>query len=94
MERRSPELRRPEAEYRVSRSAWNYRIVHKRCGDEDSFQIHEAYYDDDKLVAVTENAVAAFGETHEELKADLEYMMKALGEPVLEEGDLPTSQSE
>jgi hypothetical protein len=69
-------------------SHWNYRVV-KRCSpdhpDEPAYQIHEVYYNDQgEPDAFTVDAVAPLGETPEELKADLQAMLRALDAPVLE----------
>lgn len=54
--------------------------------DENSFTLHEVYYDDDGNVKYwSTDPIAAYGETLEELKSDLEHQLKALEKPVLEE---------
>lgn len=54
--------------------------------DENSFTLHKVYYDDDGSVKYwSTDPIAAYGETLEELKNDLEHQLKALEKPVLEE---------
>jgi len=70
---------------------WNHRVIRKPQDDEDApytFEIHEVFYDDDGYPdGYTENAVAPFGESISELKQDLEWFMRALDKPVLEDVD-------
>jgi len=70
---------------------WNYRVVRKAYppGADGTIEhvlgIHEVYYDDDgKPEMVTENRMDAHGETLDELRTDLRWMMEALDKPVLE----------
>ena len=67
---------------------WNYRVL--KSDDEDaSFAIHEVYYDEDNTpLSWSADAIAPYGDTLEELAADLGYMVLALGQPVLNEADL------
>lgn len=66
-------------------SHWNYRIIKRRVLEEDSYHIHEVYYDDEGVPdACTMDASSPFGETLEELKNDLNYMMNALNKPIIE----------
>jgi hypothetical protein len=61
-------------------NTWNYRVLQH----EGNFAIHEVYYEDGKPTSCTEDPVAPFGEdTVEELRRDMELMMRALNEPVL-----------
>ncbi|WP_428086493.1 hypothetical protein [Candidatus Thioglobus sp.] len=59
---------------------WNYRIVSK----DESFAIHEAFYDDDgKVETITQDPCSPSGETISELKEDLKYFEKSLSLPIL-----------
>lgn len=67
---------------------WNYRIV-KLTNPENGkvgYAIHEAYYNDSgEIHNITQEAIAAFGETPEELITDLENMLEdAKAQPVLD----------
>ncbi len=63
-------------------TVWNHRIIKS---EEGYYGIHEVFYDDSgRPVVMTEGSVAPFGETVDELSADLDYMMEALAKPVLE----------
>ncbi len=49
------------------------------------YGIHEVYYDDSgKVEGYTDDAVSPFGETEEELRRDIERMMRAFQHPVLD----------
>ena len=79
---------------------WNYRIVRhitpipeklrviegKR--NETWYAIHEVYYDKGKVVSYTEEPIAPFGLSVEELKSDLRHMMEHLQDGVLNYEDL------
>ena len=68
---------------------WNYRVVRTEEEQYDSYQLYEVYYDDDgKIEGMTENAMEPYGESVEELQNDLEYMMEALKQPVLDMKEL------
>ncbi|MFA5831342.1 MAG: hypothetical protein WC878_05930 [Candidatus Paceibacterota bacterium] len=68
---------------------WNYRVVHKVEKGEESFAIHEAFYDSGKEHphSITMNGIAPYGGSIEELHSDMENMMKAFDKPVLEYSD-------
>lgn len=68
---------------------WNYRVFrHHGIGPGDTtipyFKIHEAYYDEEDNFHGMTQAVYPQGETIEELRDDLDWMIKALDAPVLE----------
>ena len=72
---------------------WNYRVVRTERQTKkeqyDIYQLYEVYYDDDgKIEGMTENAMQPYGESLEELKNDLQWMMEALREPVLDMEEL------
>ncbi len=65
---------------------WNYRVI--RSGkDENSFEykIHSVHYCDGKATLWSSNPLYAMGASVDDLKADLEVMLKALSKPVLVE---------
>ena len=65
---------------------WNYRVVRTTQGDEEWFAIYEVYYDDEgRPEARTEEPVSPAGETLEALQQDLQWYLRALQEPVLED---------
>lgn len=64
--------------------SWNHRIVKHDKDGNVFYSVHEVYYEEDQPVAYTENAVPAFGETHEELMHDMINQMSALTKPVLD----------
>jgi hypothetical protein len=71
---------------------WNYRVLRRVYGEgkdaEESFGIHEVYYDKDGSAEMCSvDPIDAHGSTPEELKADLENQLKAFNQPVLEWND-------
>ena len=80
--------------------SWNYRVVRKRVymgktmNSEVRFAIHETYYDSDKPVSITTDPMEPYGETLEELKNDLAYMVAALEKPVLNWEDFKNKEVE
>jgi len=73
---------------------WNYRIIsHPPYGvvgneGERTYQIHEVYIDDGKIIGFTEKGMQPFGESMDELRQDFEYMQAAFTKPVLRVEDL------
>lgn len=71
---------------------WNHRVIRKKIQNgseqEDWYGIHEVYYDDDEEIeGVTEKAIAPGGSTLEELKNELQRMIKCLDKGILEDQD-------
>lgn len=59
---------------------WDHRVMRR----EDGFlEIHEVYYEGEK-VSWTENATYPCGETLEEVRLDLERMLRCLEKPILD----------
>jgi hypothetical protein len=70
---------------------WNYRVIRKPDPDglPDQFEIHEVYYDSaGRIEAWTEEPCTPFGESLDELQADMEMMSQAMSRPVLTEPEL------
>lgn len=56
--------------------------------EEEGYSIHEVFYDDDGLPRLmTQDAVGVWGETMEDVQQTLEWMTKALEQPILEASD-------
>jgi len=74
---------------------WGYRIVHRTYqmpkelggGVEHMYAVHEVYWDDGGAYSITEDPVAALGDTFEEAKDDYRLMAEAFRKPVLEWSD-------
>lgn len=66
---------------------WNYRVMRKHFGpDEDAYTIREVYYNNAGTIrGWTERESAPWGETPEELEADVQRMLEAFAQPVLDE---------
>jgi len=68
--------------------SWNHRVIRQVCDGEVFFGIHEVFYNDEGVPDMcTEDAVGVFGEDMEGLIQTLEWMRKALGQPILEMAD-------
>lgn len=66
---------------------WNYRVFREENGD---YVIREVFYDEDGcILSCTEDAVAPFGGSPEELAKDIEWFKEALDLPVLTLADIP-----
>lgn len=66
--------------------SWNYRVRKtKHKNGEVSFEIIECYYakKGNKIIARSVDAISPHGETLEELRNDLNYMLAALKKPVV-----------
>lgn len=67
-------------------SHWNYRVLKRNQAGGVEYVIVEAYYDNEgNLDGRTEDAVSPYGETVEELRQSLQWMLLALDKEVLEE---------
>jgi len=79
-------------------ATWDHRIVKKRDPNykEESefplefyYEVHEAHYNDNGgLCAITTDPIMPYGETLEELKQTLEWMLKACKTPILIDGEI------
>jgi len=69
---------------------WNHRVIHVKLTEpsieEDWYSIHEVFYNGVPELCTAE-AIAPEGESIESLQQTLEWMLKALGEPILEMTD-------
>ena len=75
---------------------WNYRVVHRKYKgrnpeyDEDIYQIHEIYYDENgRAIAASVEAVPAYANDMEGLKWVLEKFSEAYKSEVLEWDSIP-----
>ena len=67
---------------------WNHRVIRQVCDSEVLFGIHEVFYRDDGTPDLcTVDAIGVCAEGMDELTQTLEWMQKALGQPVLEMTD-------
>jgi len=65
--------------------SWNYRVIKHVYEEEEFFQIHEVYYDDNENPhSMTEEGIVPYGDTTEELSRSMIHMMGALIKPVLD----------
>jgi hypothetical protein len=82
----------------MAERTWNYRVVrHKGVGVNDMpvmLQIHEVYYENGTPDMVTEDPVAAGGETIEEVRRALELMLAAIEKPILDFDSFPSPYQE
>ena len=84
------EYRRPES------GTWGYRVVVREFedGEEPEYAIHEAHYDDDGVMFVTQNPVGVISETLEGLAEEVAHIGRALNAPPLRYKDyrIPVSE--
>jgi hypothetical protein len=72
-------------------SYWNHRVVKTYYPDMDEtfFSVHEVYYNDNgDLTNCTVLGVRPRGESLEELREELNMMLRALDKPVLIDGEV------
>lgn len=68
--------------------SWNYRLMAQEQDGEIFLQIHEVYYDDNKVPHLySEEGVSIFSESVEGVKWVLEKMSEATTKPILWAGD-------
>tara|TARA_E500000331_G_C16916409_1_gene565734 strand:- start:329 stop:580 length:252 start_codon:yes stop_codon:yes gene_type:complete len=64
---------------------WNYRIVSEEAPDGELFyQIYEVYYDEEKIIGMTEAPCKPYGDDVEDLRSNLKQMLQALDRPILQ----------
>ena len=64
---------------------WNYRVVRLTYPLAVCYEIHEAYYRGDGTCrALTRRPATAFGNSSEELRGDLQLMLRAFEKPALD----------
>lgn len=67
-------------------SHWNYRVIKSKDGEDDYYQVHSIYYNDNsEISAKSLHAAKAGGNTLEELRSDLQRMLEALDKPIIDE---------
>ena len=63
---------------------WNYRVLKSKDGEDDWYQIHEVYYDKEKVVnGWAENGATVCGNTLVEVRSSLELMLKSLDKEII-----------
>lgn len=64
---------------------WNYRIIKETINNTIHYSIHEVYYDENGAPSFfSENPITPYGEYLDDLKKDLQLMLKAFDKPVLD----------
>jgi hypothetical protein len=64
---------------------WDYRVIEI----DGIFTIHEVHYNaKGDIISVSEDPMGPSGETLEELKDDMEYLLQALDRPVLRKEEI------
>jgi len=70
-------------------SYWNHRVVKETLNGVDWYTVRETYYNaDGTIYAYTEDAADASGTSIEELREYLTWLLAALDEPVLVDGEV------
>ena len=73
------------------KTSWDYRVI-ERGG---AFTVHEVHYNEKgDIISISEDPMGPSGETLEELKADMEFFLQALGRPVLRKEDIEFAGAE
>ena len=67
---------------------WNYRIVSEQAPEGEFLQLYEVYYDYGKIIGMLEKPSTPYGESVDELQADMNHMTEAFRRPVLKLEDL------
>ena len=66
---------------------WHYRVIKKTDKNgEPYYGIYESYWEGepDKIWAISQDPMAPFGETLEDIKQDTEWFLKAFERPVID----------
>lgn len=73
-------------------SGWNYRVVHRDLGDEQEYVVREIHYGEepDEVKLWSAEPVAPSGSSLVALTLDIQRVLAATEEPVLEYDDLPS----
>jgi hypothetical protein len=65
--------------------SWNHRVMKSKDGEDDFYQIHEVFYDEDDVVkGYTKLGATAAGNTLEELRSELKRMLASLDKEILQ----------
>ena len=68
---------------------WNYRVVERHVDSTTMLEIREVYYTDaGQPYAFSAAEQSPYGETWDELVADLSHFIKALAQPILQMEEL------
>ena len=68
---------------------WNYRVLRHVEKAEEWYQVHEVYYrENGSITSCSEEAIAPFGETVEELQEVIELMKAAFDKPAIPYDDI------
>jgi len=64
---------------------WNYRVMERTFPKEEEkvYEIHEVYYEGEKIVGISKEPIYLFGNSIEELKSDLEMQKAAFEKEIL-----------
>ena len=74
----------------MSNKKWDYRVVRTESedGSNEQYTVQEVYYDDDGKPSALSIDLMVEGDTITEMRTQLEKMLEALEEPVLDESDI------
>lgn len=77
-------------------SHWNHRVMKRKLESGDFYGIHEVFYNEDGSIwSYTVDPIEVVGESIDELKQTLEWMLKCLDNPILVDGEFDyTTKSE
>lgn len=75
--------------------SWNYRVVKTAVDGEESYGIHEVYYDEaGKPQMFSADPCPVYSETLEGLQKEIARFEAALGRPALQESDFPMAPND
>lgn len=63
---------------------WNYRVIKRTTSSETIFFITEVYYDDDDAIIGWIDEKTIIGDTIDELRQSLTWMLECLDKPILD----------
>ena len=63
---------------------WNYRIISEKAPHGEFYQIYEVYYDEGKIIGMTESPCKPYGDDVEDLRYNMKQMLQALDRPILQ----------
>ena len=71
--------------------SWDYRVIEHH----GAYTVHEVHYNEKGgIISISEDPMGPSGETLEELKADIEFFLQALGRPVLKKEEIEFAEAE
>ena len=64
--------------------SWDYRVMCRKHGDDESYSIHEVFYDGDTVINWTKEPSGITCESLDDVVVALDRMREALDKPILD----------